>query len=151
MFDCNRVVISGRLVAEPELTTSRNGTTITKFRIANNCRKGSEKHVNWINCVAFGKTAEIIEKYAHKGQLIIVDGKLDISEFTRRDTGENVRYTSVVVNNFTFAGNSSNGNGNSVGEKVIVDSSDPLEYLPDDSDTYDNGKNDVDVDEDIPF
>ena len=97
----NRIELLGRLVADVELKKAekKDGATYTKFTLAVP-RKLTKDKVDFIDCVAFGKLAEIISKYCKKGQRIIVCGSLQI-DLVEKDE-KKTKYTSVIVNDFYF-------------------------------------------------
>lgn len=72
----NLVVLSGRLVKDPELKFGQSGKAYTRFTIA--VDKSSDSKADF-NCVAFGKTAEFIGEYFRKGKKILLQGKLQTS------------------------------------------------------------------------
>ena len=76
----NRVILMGRLVADPELRQTTSGISVASFRIAvdrNFQSKGSaERQADFIPCVAWRQTAEFVSKYFSKGRMIAVEGSL---------------------------------------------------------------------------
>ena len=98
----NRVQLIGRLGADPEIKEVTNGRKMAKFSIATNeyyFNKEGEKveETNWHNIVAFGKSAELIEQYQHKGDEVLIDGRLTSNSYT--DKNDEKRYSvDVVVN-----------------------------------------------------
>lgn len=74
----NRITMTGRLVADPELRRTQSGVSVTSFRIANDrdYGKGEEKETDFFDVVAWRSTAEFICKYFTKGRMISVDGRL---------------------------------------------------------------------------
>lgn len=72
----NKVILTGRTTKDIEVKTSASGTTFAKFTVA--VQAGKDK-ADFINCTAFGKTAELLEKYVHKGNRIGIEGRLNIS------------------------------------------------------------------------
>ena len=76
----NRITMTGRLVADPELRRTQSGVSVTSFRIANDrdYGKGEEKETDFFDVVAWRSTAEFICKYFTKGRMISVDGRLAI-------------------------------------------------------------------------
>lgn len=72
----NKVIISGRLTADPEIKSSSAGLAIASFSIAVTDWIKNEEYTSFINCVAFGKTAERLQQYTKKGLLIGVEGSL---------------------------------------------------------------------------
>lgn len=102
----NKVILMGRLVAEPELKTTNTGISVTSFSIAverNYCKQGQERETDFINIVAWRNTAEFICKYFAKGQLIALEGSLQTRTYQDRD-GNNRYVTEVVVDNTFFTG-----------------------------------------------
>ena len=97
----NLVVLGGRLVKDCELTKSTKGLAIAKFVIAINDYAGGEVKTSFINCTAFGKTAESIEKWFHKGDLILLNGRINQNKYTSKD-GKSVSLIEVVVSEFMF-------------------------------------------------
>jgi single-strand DNA-binding protein len=99
----NSVVLTGRLANDPDLRTTQSGTQSAKFSLAVN-RKNKQPNqpdADFINCVAFGKTAETIAQYLHKGSLIGVEGRLQTGKYDNQ-IGQTVYFTNVLVNSFTF-------------------------------------------------
>lgn len=74
MYDINNLTIAGRLTKDPETKTLPSGTIISEFTIANNTSKDK---ANFIDCKAFKGTAEFVEKFFGKGDMIIVVGQVD--------------------------------------------------------------------------
>lgn len=97
----NRVQLIGQLGNDPEVKKLDKGGTLAKFSMATNeYRKDASgekvKDTQWHNVIAWGKTAEIVEKYAHKGNKIGVDGKL-ISRNYEDKEGQKRYITEVVA------------------------------------------------------
>lgn len=98
----NLFIGCGRLVKEPELTYSKNDTSMAICRYTIACerqkKKGEDKaEVDFINCVSFGKAGEFAAKYYHKGQRVLVEGRLQI------DKKDDKTYPKIVVSNQEFA------------------------------------------------
>lgn len=78
--DLNRAVLVGRLVRDPELKSTSGGTYFCRFTLASNySAKSGDSYVdkvNFIDCIAWGKSAEALHKYAQKGHRVAVDGAL---------------------------------------------------------------------------
>lgn len=93
----NKVILLGRLVRDLELRESGD-VKFTPFSLAIN--EGQEK-VTFVDCVAFGKTAEILGTYVGKGNRVLVEGYLDTGSYMNAQ-GERVKTCNVVVNNVKF-------------------------------------------------
>ena len=108
----NKVVLIGRMVADPELRfAAGSGMAISRFRVAVNRRK-KEDGADFINCVAFGKTGETITQYLTKGRQIAVTGSIRTGSYDAQDGTK--RYTTdVAVESFEFIG--SNGQASNQG------------------------------------
>ena len=102
-MDINSVVLLGRLTRDIDLK-STNGGSIARFTLANGYRKkqGSEyvDAVNFIDCVAFGKTAETVQKYVSKGQRLLVKGELRWSSW--ETDGKKHSKVEIVIDGFNF-------------------------------------------------
>ena len=102
----NRVVLMGRLVADPELKQTQNGVSVTSFRIAvdrNYVRQGEDRKADFFDIVAWRKTAEFIANNFGKGSLIAVEGQLQTRQYQAQD-GTNRNVVEVVVDNASFTG-----------------------------------------------
>ena len=102
----NVVAIMGRLVADPELRTTQKGTNVCTFRIA--CErsytpKGQQRQADFVDIVAWGKTAEFICKFFQKGSMIAIDGSLQTRNYQDKN-GNNRTAVEVVANTISFAG-----------------------------------------------
>ena len=110
----NKVILMGRLTAEPDLKYSSKDTTmaIARYTLAVDRRfakkEDGSKATDFIRCVAFSKAAEFASKYFHKGQRVLVEGRLQIGEFTNKD-GQKVPTADIVIENQEFADAPKNG------------------------------------------
>lgn len=102
----NVVAIMGRLVADPELRTTQQGTNVCTFRIAcerSYSKPGEQRQADFVDIVAWGKTAEFICKYFQKGSMIAIEGSLQTRQYQDKN-GNNRTAVEVVANNISFAG-----------------------------------------------
>ena len=102
----NVVAIMGRLVHDPELRTTQQGTNVCTFRIA--CErsytpKGQQRQADFVDIVAWGKTAEFICKFFQKGSMIVIEGSLQTRNYQDKQ-GNKRTAVEVVANNISFAG-----------------------------------------------
>lgn len=99
----NKIILSGRLVKDPEITSSASGTTFARFSIAVNRRfkRDNEPDADFFSCSAFGKTAEFIEKFFKKGSRIEVTGRLENNNYTNKE-GKKIYDVRVMVEEAEF-------------------------------------------------
>lgn len=95
----NKVMLVGRLTRNPEARDTQSGMKVTKFALAIN-RRGKEGGTDYINCVAFGKTAEVAGQYLSKGSRAGVVGRIQTGSYER--DGHKVYTTDVVVDELEF-------------------------------------------------
>ena len=91
----NKVILVGRTGKEPEIRYTAGGTALAKFSVATSEKQKDEEKTEWHNVVAWGKTAEFLEKYGYKGQLLYCEGKIQTRSWD--DKEGNKRYTTEVV------------------------------------------------------
>ncbi|MDA9262014.1 single-stranded DNA-binding protein [Flavobacteriales bacterium] len=109
----NKVQLIGRLGQSPEVKNLESGKTVANFSLATNDKYKNQKgewieNTEWHNLVAWGKTAEIIEKYVQKGSEIAIEGKLTNRSW--EDKEGNKRYaTEVLVNEVLLMGSKPEG------------------------------------------
>ena len=99
----NKVIMSGRLTRDPEISSSASGTTFARFSIAVNRRfkRDGEPDADFFNCSTFGKTAEFIEKFFKKGSRIEVTGRLENNNYTNKE-GQKIYDVRVMVEEADF-------------------------------------------------
>ena len=104
----NHVTLMGRLTATPELKATTNDINYCRFTVAVNrpYSKEEEQKADFINCVAWGKTAEFVTKYFTKGQMIAVEGAIQTGNYTNKD-GIKVYTTDINVAKVHFCGSKS--------------------------------------------
>ena len=108
----NSVQLIGRLTRDPEVRYTDGGVSIARFSLAVERRFKQENgaDADFINIVSFGKTAEFIEKYFHKGMKVALNGRIQTGSYTDKD-GKKVYTTDVIAENVEFCeskGNSTN-------------------------------------------
>ena len=118
----NKVILMGRLTADPELKTTPSGISVTSFSLAVDrkyAKQGEERKTDFINIVAWRQRAEFICKYFTKGQLIALDGSIETSSYVNKN-GNNRTAFEVVAENVYFTGDKRNsqqsGNENAYSE-----------------------------------
>ena len=109
----NKVILMGRLTDNPDYRQTPTGVAVATFRLAveRNYRSGEERKADFINIVAWRHTADFVNRYFAKGQLVAVEGSLQTRDFT--DSQGNKRYvTEVLAEQVYFAeGKRSDSNG----------------------------------------
>ena len=108
----NKVILMGRLTRDPEVRYSQgeNALAIARYTLAVDrraARREGEATADFINCVAFGRSAEFAEKYLRQGTKIVVSGRIQTGSYTNRD-GQKVYTTEVVVEESEFAESKAN-------------------------------------------
>ena len=109
----NRVALQGRLVSEPELRHTQSEVPVANLRLAVDRdfkdKESGERQADFFNLTAWRHTAEFVCKYFQKGDMMIVDGKIQNNTYTDKD-GNNRVSTNIVVENCYFGGSSSRNN-----------------------------------------
>jgi len=100
----NVVAIMGRLARDPELRQTTTGKNVASFRIA--CDRGrrdanGQSQADWLDVVAWERTAEFVCKYFQKGSLIAIDGRLQTRQYQDKN-GQNRTAVEIVANNVSF-------------------------------------------------
>lgn len=102
----NRILISGRMGKDPELRRTQTGTAVASFPIA--CdrdfkdKQTGEKATDWVDIVAWRSTAEYVTRYGAKGRTVVVDGRLQMRDWTDKE-GNKRRTAEVVAESIYFA------------------------------------------------
>jgi single-strand DNA-binding protein len=125
----NKQILVGNLGRDPETKYTPKGTTVTKFSVAVGERTKSQDgewqdHTEWFNCVAFGKSAEILEQYAKKGHSIYIEGKSRTRSWEDKESGQKKYMTEVIIDDFAFL---SGGNGSGGKREQNTASSRPID------------------------
>src|SRR5574344_2363956 len=101
----NKTQLIGNLVSDVEFNRSASGTGVARLRLAvrrNFKNQQNEYDSDFINCVAFGKTAEMLNQYFKKGSKIAVDGRIQTGSYDNKQ-GQRVYTTDIVIENFYFS------------------------------------------------
>ena len=133
----NKIIIMGRLGRDPEVRCTQGGTPVASFSLAVDRdfkeKANGERATDWIEVVAWSARAKFVQQYFRKGQLAVVEGRLQIRDWTDRDGGKR-RSAEVVADNIYFAGaksaTPSEGNADEASLPQEVENS--LEPLEDD-------------------
>ena len=130
----NKAILMGRLTRDPELRHTGSGTPVCSFSVAIDNGYGDNRSTDFINCVAWNKTAEFVDKYFTKGRMIIVIGRIQTRTWEDRDGKKNY-VTEVVASEVAFGESKKDAGGGSAGN-APADSND---FTP------------IDSDDDLPF
>lgn len=130
----NRVLLVGRLTRDPELRTTPGGMAVTRFTIAvsrNTTNRNGERETDFISCTAFGRLADNISKYCHKGSLVSAEGRIRTGSYDAQDGTK--RYTTdVACDTVNFlstrnSGSDDNARNDYVPDNDVLSNSVPME------------------------
>ena len=142
----NRIILMGRLTRDPELRHTQSGTAVASFTLA--CErdmKGAdgERATDFIDIVSWRGTGEMVAKYFSKGRMAVVEGRLQIRDWTDRDGGKR-RSAEVIAEHVYFADSRQSG-GNNAGNSYSA----PAQSYG--GDPVPDNYAEVDDDGDLPF
>lgn len=105
----NKVILIGRLVADPEIRYTQSGKAVASYRLAVDrpFRQDGQQETDFINCVAWGKTGEFAGNYLHKGTKIAIEGRIQTGSYEK--DGVKHYTTDVVVERHEFCESRSSG------------------------------------------
>lgn len=121
----NKVILMGRLTRDPELRYGQDELAITKITIAVDRRK---EGTDFINCTAFGKTADFINKYFNKGKKILVAGRIEVDNYEDEKGKHTV--TKVIIEEVEFVEKKEQDESISFDNEINATSDDPDNDLP---------------------
>ncbi len=141
----NRVILVGNIVADPELKTTPNGISVTRFRIAVNrrfTRAGEQPQTDFFDIVAWRQTAEFVSRFFAKGRPILVSGTLQNRNWTDNN---NVKHYNVeiVADEVSFV----DRKGEGMPGQPMAQNAAPTYSTP----TADSGFEDLSADDELPF
>ena len=122
----NKAILIGRLVRDSELKYTQGGTAVATFTLAVDRRKSAkgEKETDFVACVAWQKTAEVIAEYTKKGSLIAIDGRIQVRTYEAKEGGKRW-VTEVIVETVQFLDSKGDNKpkGENIGQEVAFDES----------------------------
>lgn len=144
----NNVVLIGRLTADPELRYTQSATAVASFTLAvdRDVKKDGQKDVDFINIVAWQKTAELAAQYLSKGKQCAVEGRIQVRSYDNKE-GQKVRVTEVVASRVQFL---SPANGQASKPPDQVNAPKPAPAYNGDPFADDSKAIDI-LDDDLPF
>ena len=114
----NRIILMGRLTRDPELRHTQTGTAVASFSLAVDRdfkdRTTGEKSTDFIDVVAWRQTAEFVSRFFTKGRMAVVEGRLQLRDWTDRD-GNKRRSAEVVADNVYFGDSKRDAEGGGYG------------------------------------
>ncbi len=140
----NKVILMGRIVRDPEIRYSQGekSTAVARFTLAvdRKFKQEGQPTADFINCLAFGKRAEFLEKYCKKGTKLVVEGSWQTGSYTNKD-GQKVYTNECLIENCEFAESKNascgnNGSGNALVQNI---GGEDFMHIPDG------------IDEELPF
>lgn len=118
----NKFIGIGRLTKDPEMRTTESGTVVTRFTIAID-RKYKKEETDFLNVIAFNKTAEFVSKYFTKGQMILVVGSIQTRSWEK--DGKKNYATEIIAEEVNFAGDKKDKQSSTSAEDFIPVDDDP--------------------------
>lgn len=119
----NQIVLMGRLTRDPELRHTQSGLSVTSFSLAverDYGQNGEEKQTDFIDVVAWRNTAEFVSKYFTKGRMAVVNGRLQIRDWTDKD-GNKRRSAEILADRVYFGDSRRDESGSSyVGQQTTA-------------------------------
>lgn len=105
----NKWIGIGRLTGEPDISYAQNGNAIAKYRLAVNrdFKKDGKQEADFLNCVAFGKSAEFVRNYLHKGTKIAVEGRIQTGSYDK--DGVKHYTTDIIIDRHEFCESKNSG------------------------------------------
>ena len=114
----NKVFLQGRLVADPELRETQQGTPVASYRLAVDrdykSKDSNAQNTDFVNIVSWRNTAEFVSRYFTKGRMMLVEGRLQMRSYTDKDGNRRVA-AEVVTDNVHFADSRKDGSNNEDG------------------------------------
>ena len=143
----NKAILMGRLTRDPELRHTGSGTPVCSFSIAIDNGYGDNRSTDFINCVAWNKTAEFVEKYFTKGRMIIVIGRIQTRTWQGQDGKKNYA-TEVVASEVSFGESKRNAEENGFSTTNSANASVAMPEMPD---TAEDDFVTLETNDDLPF
>lgn len=169
MANLNKVMLIGRLTADPEIRTFSNGGKVAKIRFAVNNRRKNQQSGQWedvpmyIDCEVYnrgenGRQADLAEQYLAKGRQVYFEGRLELDQWDDKATGQKRSKHKVVVENMQFLDSKQDGEGGASrggavarGTTSAARNAAPNYYPADADDEPAPAGNSAGGDDDIPF
>lgn len=137
----NNTTLTGRITRDPEVKAIGQGSAVCSFTLAVNRtfkNQQGEYEADFINCQAFGNTAQRMQQYVRKGNLLGVTGRIQTRNY-ENNMGQRVYVTEVIANNITFLENNNKQQGNNYPDPYASSAPSPYDHM------------DGITDDDLPF
>ena len=150
----NLVVLNGRLTRDPELKFGQSGKAYSRFSIAvdrpfqSSADKNSQT-ADFINCVAFGKTAEFIGEYFRKGRKILLNGRLQMSQY--ESEGKKITTYVVIADSVEFGETKASSGSTDAGHSASKSTNNVIEAPAYDETSSDDTGTSAEIDDECPF
>ncbi len=130
MPSLNKVMLMGNLTRDPQLKYLPSNTAVVDIGLAVNRRWRSQEgeqrdETTFVDCSAFGRTAEVINQYLKKGRPIFIEGRLRLEQWQDKQSGQNRSKLTVIIENFQFIDSRGGGEGGDAGGPPPSQSSAP--------------------------
>lgn len=146
----NSVALMGRLVADPELRTTNSGKSVASFRIAVDrgfVRQGEDRQADFIDIVAWERTAEFVCKFFNKGSMIAVQGRIQTRNYEDKNGNKRTAFE-VVASEVSFCGSKSEtGTGNRSYEAAAPRAAAPVSFATGNAGDFEE----IEDDDSLPF
>ena len=150
-LNLNKVILGGRITADPEIRQTQNGIAVCSFSIAVN-RRGNADQTDFINCQAWRQTAEFLCRYFRKGSSVCIIGNIQTRSYTDKE-GIKRSVTEVIAEEVNFV-DSKGEISASVGQNDAPKANTPANYIPDAYKSNSSSQTSfelVEHDDDLPF
>ena len=150
----NLVVLNGRLTRDPELKFGQSGKAYSRFSIAvdrpfqSSADKNSQT-ADFINCVAFGKTAEFIGEYFRKGRKILLNGRLQMSQY--ESEGKKITTYVVIADSVEFGEAKASSGSTDTGQSASKSTNNVMETPTFEETSSDDIGTSAEIDDEFPF
>lgn len=133
----NKVILTGRLTADPELKQTQSGISSCRFTVAVDRKfankESGERQADFMTCVAWRQTADFVSKYFSKGKLICVEGSLRNNNYQDKNHSDVTHYTmEVQVDNVEFCGGKNDSSNNNTSQQSAPANAEPVADSTDD-------------------
>ena len=130
----NKVFLQGRLVADPELRHTQQGTPVASYRLAVDrdykSKDANAQNTDFVNIVSWRNTAEFVSRYFTKGRMMLVEGRLQMRDYTDRDGNKRVA-AEIVTDSVHFADSRKDDGGSNSGADYGATGNDGFAELSD--------------------